>query len=275
MAILYRHIRLDKNEPFYIGIGRDIKRASSKSGRNKWWKNIVSKTDYEVEIMLDDLTWEEACEKEKEFIKLYGRKDLGLGSLCNLTDGGEGHKGYAFSDEQKRKLSEANLGKRHSEESIKRAANSKRGQKHSEKTIEKMRERMKGNKYCTGVKLTEERKQKLINSNLGRKNTEETLLKMSQSKIGKLMNESIKIKISKTKTGTKLSEETKNKMSISQKNRETNTGNPKLIEEQVISIRKELHLSDKELSINYGVSVRTINRIRNGETWKHLLFVSQ
>ena len=35
MAILYRHIRLDKNVPFYIGIGKDIKRAYSKSNRNK------------------------------------------------------------------------------------------------------------------------------------------------------------------------------------------------------------------------------------------------
>ena len=45
MAYLYRHIRLDKNEPFYIGIGGDDKgyyeRAYHKiSHRNKHWKNI-------------------------------------------------------------------------------------------------------------------------------------------------------------------------------------------------------------------------------------------
>lgn len=28
MAIVYRHIRLDKNEPFYIGIGKDEKKST-------------------------------------------------------------------------------------------------------------------------------------------------------------------------------------------------------------------------------------------------------
>jgi uncharacterized protein involved in tellurium resistance len=32
--------------------------------------------------------WEEACKKETFFISYYGRKDLGLGSLVNMTDGG-------------------------------------------------------------------------------------------------------------------------------------------------------------------------------------------
>ena len=94
MAIVYRHIRKDKNEPFYIGItNTDIKRPYTKYKRNNLWKNIVNKTDYEVDILFDDLTWEQAQEKEKEFIKLYGRIDLGTGTLVNMTDGGEGSPG--------------------------------------------------------------------------------------------------------------------------------------------------------------------------------------
>lgn len=93
MAYVYRHIRLDKNEVFYVGIGSDnlgkYTRAHS-TKRGDHWKNIFNNTEIIVEIMLDDLTWEEACEKEKEFIKLYGRKDLNLGTLINLTDGGDG-----------------------------------------------------------------------------------------------------------------------------------------------------------------------------------------
>jgi len=63
MAYVYRHIRLDTNQPFYIGIGSDntYYRANKKSQRNIHWKRVVAKTDYEVEIMLDDLTWEQAC----------------------------------------------------------------------------------------------------------------------------------------------------------------------------------------------------------------------
>ena len=55
MAYVYRHIRVDKNEPFYIGIGSGgYRRANSTKGRNKIWYGIVARTDYEVEIVLDN-----------------------------------------------------------------------------------------------------------------------------------------------------------------------------------------------------------------------------
>jgi hypothetical protein len=105
---VYRHIRLDKNEPFYVGIGnkKDYLRAYEKhpSKRNIIWNKIVSKTDYEVEIIYDEVTKTEASEKEKEFISLYGRIDLKSGILCNLTDGGDGIFNCIRSNETKEKL---------------------------------------------------------------------------------------------------------------------------------------------------------------------------
>lgn len=101
MAIVYKHTRLDKNEPFYIGIGKTEKRAYSKIGRNNRWNKIIKKTNYIIEIIHFDLTWEEACEKEKELIKLYGRKDLGTGTLINMTDGGEGVVGRRIYNDGK------------------------------------------------------------------------------------------------------------------------------------------------------------------------------
>ena len=102
MYYLYRHIRLDKNEPFYIGIGKKLnsfnfweqeyKRAYEIANRNNWWYNITSKTDFEVEIMYESDSVDEIKKKEIEFIALYGRKDLGKGTLVNLTDGGDGIK---------------------------------------------------------------------------------------------------------------------------------------------------------------------------------------
>ena len=105
MAVVYRHIRLDKNEVFYVGIGKTEARPHSVNDRNRYWKNITNKTDYRVDILFDDLTWNEACEKEIEFIELYGRKDLGKGTLVNLTNGGEGVIGQVVSDETRIKLS--------------------------------------------------------------------------------------------------------------------------------------------------------------------------
>ena len=103
MAYIYKHIRLDTNEVFYIGIGSDntYKRANLKKGRNIYWNNIINKSDYRIEILEDNISWEETLLKEVEYIKKYGRKDLGLGSLCNLTDGGEGTVGKVMSEELK------------------------------------------------------------------------------------------------------------------------------------------------------------------------------
>lgn len=102
LPVVYRHIREDKNEPFYIGIGEEESRAYDKKCRTQVWKNIAKK-GYEVEILFNDLSWEEACQKEGEFIALYGRRDLGRGPLVNLTDGGEGTLGYHHTDEAKEK----------------------------------------------------------------------------------------------------------------------------------------------------------------------------
>jgi len=77
MAYVYRHIRLDKNVPFYIGIGSDAKyrRAFEIKRRNIFWERIINKTEYLVEILFDNISNEFAKEKEKEFIQIYGRSN--------------------------------------------------------------------------------------------------------------------------------------------------------------------------------------------------------
>lgn len=121
MKVVYRHIRLDKNEPFYVGMGNKA-RAFTNKGRSEFWNNIVSKTDYRVDIIFEGLTVEEAIEKEIEFIKLYGRRDKGLGSLVNLKDGGEGFQGQipwnkslSLKEETKQKIKSTLTGYRHGE----------------------------------------------------------------------------------------------------------------------------------------------------------------
>lgn len=79
MAYVYRHIRLDTNEVFYVGIGirEKHRRARTIVRRNKFWKNIVSKTEWASEILFDNVSVEYAVEKEMELIAMYGRNDLG------------------------------------------------------------------------------------------------------------------------------------------------------------------------------------------------------
>lgn len=95
---LYRHIRLDTNQPFYIGIGtkpfdfvktkEEYVRAYTKSSRGIYWRNIVNKVGYRVEILLETNDYAFLEQKEVEFIELYGRKIDG-GILCNIENGGK------------------------------------------------------------------------------------------------------------------------------------------------------------------------------------------
>jgi hypothetical protein len=113
--IVYQHIRLDTDKIFYIGIGRK-KRAFNKDCRSNYWKNIVDKANYKVEILYENLNWQEACNIEINLIKKYGRVNNNTGILCNLTDGGEGRYNSKHSKETLVKLSKAKLGKTLSKE---------------------------------------------------------------------------------------------------------------------------------------------------------------
>lgn len=131
MAYVYRHIRIDKNQPFYIGIskGNDSvnSRANSDTGRNVIWNRIVSKTLWEAEIVMENLTWKEAQAKEIEFIKLYGRLNNKTGILANMTDGGEGGSGVVVSEETRKKLSKQSKGRVISKETREKMASKLRG----------------------------------------------------------------------------------------------------------------------------------------------------
>lgn len=122
MALVYRHIRLDTNEVFYIGIAVRKNRVTSRRSRNPYWRNIVNKYGMISEIIEENLTWEEACTREKYWISFYGRD-----KLSNLTDGGEGCFGRVLNDKTKEKISNSHKGKKLSEEHIKKISDGNKG----------------------------------------------------------------------------------------------------------------------------------------------------
>lgn len=154
LGYVYRHIRLDTNMPFYIGISSindgKYSRSKEKDGRNKYWKNIINKTEYRVEILLKNVPLDILCEKEKYFIKLYGRVDKGLGTLVNMTDGGDkGTPGIIVSEETRKRISYT-VKKNMTDETRKKQSDAKKGKKLSPETIEKLRQ-------CnTGKKMSKE-----------------------------------------------------------------------------------------------------------------------
>lgn len=206
MAYLYRHIRLDKNEPFYIGIGSDFNynRAYEikKDRRNIVWSRIASKSEIEIEIMLDGLSWDNACQKEIEFIKLYGRIDKGCGILANLTDGGDGTLGIIVSEKTRKKNSERvsgkgnpMYGKKISAESIERGKLKRlgtpawnKGKKgiYTDSQLKKMSEIKKGKTpWNKGVSHSEETKKRISANRMSKNITPWNLGKRGVNGMGK------------------------------------------------------------------------------------------
>ena len=93
----------------------------------------------------------DAFELEAKLIKVIGRKNLKLGPLTNLTNGGEGFSGLIKTEEHRERLRQSNLGRKASEETKQKISQSligKRGRntgnKHSEETKKQISETKKG-----------------------------------------------------------------------------------------------------------------------------------
>lgn len=100
---IYRYIRLDKNVPFYIGMGTkrlvnsdgrplntyrcQYYRAFSKD-RSDVCNGIIKNHGCDIEIIYETNDFKHIQEKEREFISLYGSVYDGTGTLVNLTKGG-------------------------------------------------------------------------------------------------------------------------------------------------------------------------------------------
>lgn len=215
--IVYRHVNPVNGDVFYIGIGR-LGREKQVQKRSTRWINYINKYGFLPEVLFTGLTWHEACSKEKEFIKLLGRKDLNTGLLINMTNGGDGSGGHKWklgvkrgplSDAHKKKLSETSpkywLGKSVSEETkdkirAKRALQTNVGGPKGATPWNKGLKGVqvsgrKGKKYGP---LSEEHKAKMSKSNTGKKRSQELKDKISAKHKGRIITPEWRKKISDT-----------------------------------------------------------------------------
>lgn len=185
---VYVHFRNDNKKPFYVGKGKG-KRFIHSHGRNKYWWNVVIKAGgYFIRKVQQNLSNEQANEREKYWIKFYRGNGF---KLTNLTEGGEGVEGRVCSIETRKKMSEWQKGRALPPEHIKKISDSKKGKPSPRK----------------GVKLSIELRKKLSEAHKGKPLTLETRKKLSLI---------LKGRPSPLK-GTKLSLETRKKMSAAHK----------------------------------------------------------
>lgn len=107
---VYIHRKATTGEVFYVGKGQKNRAWVVHVARSKRWLNTARKHGVVVEIFISGLQEWAAHEIEIEQIALHGRRDLGYGTLCNMTDGGEGCTGLVVSEEARTKSSAAKKG---------------------------------------------------------------------------------------------------------------------------------------------------------------------
>ncbi len=230
MNLYYVYIYFDLNNiPFYVGKGKDyrynIRRHLDKSNRNDFLKNKirkVGKTRVEIQFPYKDLTEEQAFYLEEYYIAGYGRRDKGLGTLCNLTNGGEGSPPH--SEEIRQKISKMRKSK----------PSGMKGKKMPEEAKQKISKANMGERNgMYGKPLSKEHRCKISEANTGEKNpmygkkfSEEHRCKISEGNKGKKMSTKTKCKISKATKGKNNpfygkshTKETKQKMSNAHKRR--------------------------------------------------------
>jgi len=124
---LYRD---EKGTPIYVGKGkgtrakRHLNRKDKHPFVQKIQKMIREGHNPQPEFLIKEVDEEFALFAEEEAIRKYGRKDLGTGTLLNLTDGGEGNSGWNPSKETRTKMKENNLGKTLSSETREKISSS-------------------------------------------------------------------------------------------------------------------------------------------------------
>lgn len=223
--ILYEHV--SPNGKRYIGITskKANKRWERGSGykTNTYFYNAIQKygwDNFEHNILKTDLSKEEACKLEREYISKYKSNQFQYG--YNRSMGGEMEVGWHYNEEQKVKISEATKKAMQDPEIRKKCSKGRLGKpaynkgKHiSEETKEKLRQVNLGNKNPNYGKkrkpLTNEQKQKIRESVKKAMNTLEVKKKISE---GVKKSKEGKIQYNK---GKKTSKEIKEKISESTK----------------------------------------------------------
>lgn len=132
---VYLHRRKTDNAIFYVGKGSGC-RATSRSGRNKWWRRVEEKHGYYPEIISSGLSNDEACELEIKTIS--DLRSMGV-KICNIANGGEsGLVGIPLSEDHRKILRERRLGSKQSPEHARKSAMAKVGKKQPREAVERM-----------------------------------------------------------------------------------------------------------------------------------------
>lgn len=268
--IVYCHTLISDGRK-YIGItcNNPRKRWNYGNGyrKNKYFYRAIKKygwDSFKHDILFEDLTKEEACQKEQELIREFKTTDNAFG--FNLTSGGEGTYGFKFSEESKKKMSLA-----------------KKGWKPPKEATQKSIATRKANGYkgaFYGKKLSEEHKRHISEGHMGMVFTEDRKRHISETKKGKKYNrpnyshsEETKRKIGDANRGQKrghLPQEQREKISLANRN---NSMSKPIMCVELGTLYPSLHEATRQLGIdasNISACCRGKYKTTHGYTFRYV-----
>lgn len=137
----------------YLGSGKLLRLSIKKHGENAFRRVTIDIAN----------SHEELHEKERFWIAFYHSRDRNIG--YNILEGGEGCL-FKHTEEAKRKIAEANRGRKLSEETRRKIANSMKGKRNGLGHMHVMKEETKAK--LRGRKLSKEHKQNIREAMLNR-----------------------------------------------------------------------------------------------------------
>lgn len=210
---VYQYRDPRNNEVIYIGKGQGgrayhhLTRCHNPILRGKIQHIREQNLEPIIEFVLENATEEYAHFIEETFIAAYGRINLGTGTLCNFTDGGEGTSGMIISEEHRKRIGDA--AQNRTPEALRRISESSKNRRPSAETIKKRSESMR-NRI-----VSEETRQKQAEIARNRVFSDETRNKMSETQKQRLAEKPKKVKPVKQQNP----EETRKKLSEAARNR--------------------------------------------------------
>ena len=186
------------HEPFYIGKGKKNRAKVFCDHKGNFVQCKIKSINNAgmipiIHIVKNKCLESDAIILEKKLITLIGRRDIGMGPLTNLTDGGDGTSGYNHSLETRLRMSKKRKGRKFSKETLEKRSNSLKGRIVTAETRQKISKTLTGYKhsdaFCKKVSdagkkrgpISEKTRQKLRDAKLGFQHSEETKRNQSQT----------------------------------------------------------------------------------------------
>ena len=193
-------------EPFYIGKGcgdrcnDHIKLSKLKTEKNSFKSRKINKILKQnlkpIILKISENIFEtDALTLEIKIIKSIGRRNINLGPLTNLTDGGEGISGLIRTTEHQEKLRQSQIGRKVSNETkhkIRLSLLGKKGRntgnKHTEETKKKISQTKKGTISWNATPIQQLSKDNIVISEWASAHNAAKTLNLSQGNIFMVLN---------------------------------------------------------------------------------------